>query len=365
MLRRRRVSISTIIPSNNKFFHPPPAPYVSLKSYPDDKKMKKKMKPLHTPRFREGDDGIMASVKAVNLATNRFNSMLGYYPISDFNSLFYSLPDIHQHRTILKLAKKFESQPPDSHYVVPDIDTCLILFTCHARSGNFSSAFFLFREIIETDHRPSTSILNDLFRSLCIRGHIYNYITLKSGFQLNDITYYLLVNGLCRIGEAQRAIHLFRQVKININCNTIALTDFYNSIILTLCKDRLVNQAYDFYSEMIVKNIPRCCLTYHYLINGYCIIGEFKQAIALLRELDASPNKIFPSAIVVPTLVTEGEVKDAKTVVAVMVKCGVKPNVASYHSVIDQLYRGDGKVNKIAQMLPTLLLDRPSLQWRS
>ena len=36
-------------------------------------------------------------------------------------------------------------------------------------------------------------------------------------------------------------------------------------------------------------------------------------------------------------------------------------NVASYHSVIDQLYRGDGKVNKIAQMLPTLLLDRPSL----
>jgi len=143
---------------------------------------------------------------------------------------------------------------------------------------------------------------------------------------LNDITYYLLVNGLCRIGEAQKAIHLFRQVEININCNsnTIDLTDFYNSIILTLCKDRLVNQAYDFYSEMIAKNIPRSCLTYHYLIHGYCIVGQFKQAIALFKELDASPNKMFPSAIVVPTLVTEGEVKDAKTVVAVMVKCSVK-----------------------------------------
>jgi len=80
-------------------------------------------------------------MKAVNLAINRFISMLGRCPISDFNSLFSSLLDIHQHRTVLELAKKFESQPPDSHYVVPDIDTWLILFTCHARLGNFSSAF--------------------------------------------------------------------------------------------------------------------------------------------------------------------------------------------------------------------------------
>lgn len=166
MQRRRCVSVSTIIPSDNKFFHPPPPrPYVSLKSYSDDKKKKKKMKPLHTPRFCEGDDSIMASVKAVNLATNRFNSMLGYCPISDFNSLFSSLLDIHQHRTILKLAKKFESQPPDSHYVVPDIDTCLILLTCHARSGNFSSAFSLFHEIIEIPLLPFWMIFSDLFVS--------------------------------------------------------------------------------------------------------------------------------------------------------------------------------------------------------
>lgn len=173
MLRRRCVSVSSssssIIISRNKFFGPPPRPYVSLKSYSDDKK-KKKMKPLYTPRFCEGDDGIMASARAVNLATHRFNSMLGYCPISDFNSLFSSLLDIHQHSTILKLAKKIESQTPYSHYVVPDIDTWLILFTCHARSGNFSSAFSLFREIIETGHRPSTSIpfwmiFSDLFVS--------------------------------------------------------------------------------------------------------------------------------------------------------------------------------------------------------
>jgi len=112
---------------------------------------------------------------------------------------------------------------------------------------------------------------------------------------------------------------------------------------------------------MIVKNIPCSYVTYDHLIYGYCLVGQFEQAIALFRELDASSNKIFPSAVFVPTLVTEGEVKDARTVVAVMVKCGVKPNVASYHSVIDQLYKGDGKVNKIAQMLPTLVLDIASL----
>ncbi|PNX56703.1 pentatricopeptide repeat-containing protein, partial [Trifolium pratense] len=43
----------------------------------------------------------------------------------------------------------------------------------------------------------------------------------------------------------------------------------------------------------------------------------------------------------------EGEVKDAKSVVAVMIKGGIRPTLASYLSVKDELYKS-GRVNKIA-----------------
>jgi len=35
------------------------------------------------------------------------------------------------------------------------------------------------------------------------------------------------------------------------------------------------------------------------------------------------------------------------------VEGGVKPIVAGYHSVIDQLYKGRGQVDKIAKMIET------------
>lgn len=43
-----------------------------------------------------------------------------------------------------------------------------------------------------------------------------------------------------------------------------------------------------------------------------------------------------------------------------MVKHGVKPNVASYHSIIDELYKGQ-RVSKIAKIVETLLLNKLSI----
>jgi pentatricopeptide repeat domain-containing protein 1 len=101
----------------------------------------------------------------------------------------------------------------------------------------------------------------------------------------------------------------------------------YNSIIFRLCKDRLVNQACDLYSDMIhVNNIEPNYTTYQNLTYGYCILGQFKQAMELFRY-----------RISHHTLVTEQEVKSAKCAAALMIKGGVKPNAASYHSVIGRL----------------------------
>jgi pentatricopeptide repeat protein len=91
---------------------------------------------------------------------------------------------------------------------------------------------------------------------------------LKGGFQFNHRTYQILINGLCYSGETQRAIQLLRQVlllKIDTRQEMYAIVLLYNEIILRLGNDRLVNQAYDLYSEMIVNNIKPDFDTHHHI----------------------------------------------------------------------------------------------------
>lgn len=188
MLRRRCVggvsavsSIITISKNTNKLF--PRRPY-TCDPFID-------MPPLPRPPCYY--KCVKETIAYINSATRDFDDMLsrGYSTISDYNALFSSLLNIHQHSTVLRLAKQFESQDPNLHPVTPDINTWLILISCHAKNGHISSAFSLFRKIINAGHRPSSSDMYDLFCCLLAPGHIYkamllhNYIFLKGGFRLS------------------------------------------------------------------------------------------------------------------------------------------------------------------------------------
>ncbi|AES58963.2 PPR repeat protein [Medicago truncatula] len=120
--------------------------------------------------------------------------------------------------------------------------------------------------ILLSQHIDSISRYNTVLSSLLDTRHydaykamlFYNYIKLKGGFQFNSDTYQILVNGLCYSGETQRAIQLLGQVlllKIHTRQEMYDIVLLYNEIILRLGKDRLVIQAYDLYSKMIVNNI--------------------------------------------------------------------------------------------------------------
>jgi len=273
----------------------------------------------------------------------------GLGSISNYNTLFSYLRDMGAYTAVISYAQQLESRS-DQIQVFPDIDTWKILIACHSRKCNMASAF----SFIKSDHHPSTSTLNDLFHGLFLQGEMhkvfpfYNDVLLK-GFKLDETSYDFLISGLCKIGETEKAIELLRQVQIDGGYIDFYVRSFYNTTIFRLCEDRLVNQAYDLYSEMIVKKITPCAITYHNLIYAYCIVGQFKQAIALFKKLEAL--KYMDPSVYVPT---EGEVKAAKSTTALMIKGGVKPIVAGYHSVIDELYKGEGQIGKIAQMVETL-----------
>jgi len=72
-------------------------------------------------------------------------------------------------------------------------------------------------------------------------------------------------------------------------------------------------------------------------------------------------SKYIPPSISALSLVTEQEVKDAKTVAAVMVKAGIRPNFAAYNSVTNELYKR-GKVEQIGKRVEMLLFNQSALE---
>ena len=75
---------------------------------------------------------------------------------------------------------------------------------------------------------------------------------------------------MCKIGETDMAIRLLRKIeKTYFEPNVV----FYNIIIDSLCKDRLVIEALNLLPEIRSKGIQPNVVTYMCLIQGLCNFG--------------------------------------------------------------------------------------------
>jgi len=66
------------------------------------------------------------------------------------------------------------------------------------------------------------------------------------------VSYGTLINGLCKIGETESSIRLLRIIEGGLSNSNVVM---YNTIIDSLFKGKLANEAYVLYSEMVAKGI--------------------------------------------------------------------------------------------------------------
>ncbi|XP_024630781.1 pentatricopeptide repeat-containing protein At1g12620 [Medicago truncatula] len=289
-------------------------------------------------------------------------------PISNYNFVLESLVKVGSYPTVFSLFNKLDESTQDIH-------TWAILIKCHSVDGNMSSAISLFHKIIDTGHHPTAGTLYSLLYGFCDRHqihkamHFYNYIILKKGFQLDHKCYLVLIKGLCKIGETHTAIQLLRRALQTDEEGDFTLlrpdSCTYSHLVYGYCILGQFKQAIDFFIELEALRTgspthPPTLVTAERDVKS--AIGQFKEALDLLIiELEASRTAASPTP---PTLVTERDVKSARSVAAVMIKGGVKPNVACYRSVYDGLYKGQGGsksnlMNKIEKKVKKLLLSVP------
>lgn len=105
-------------------------------------------------------------------------------------------------------------------------------------------------------YQPNTVFLNTLLLGLCINDevmkafHFHNDLIMK-GFKMNQVSYGVLINGLCKVGEYGAYVRILRQIESQLVTPNAVM---YNTSIDGLC-EMVVCDALDLYSEMVAKRI--------------------------------------------------------------------------------------------------------------
>uniref|UniRef100_A0A0A0M2Y3 Pentatricopeptide repeat-containing protein n=1 Tax=Cucumis sativus TaxID=3659 RepID=A0A0A0M2Y3_CUCSA len=213
----------------------------------------------------------------------------------------------------------FSSTPlPNS---VSDIDSHLVSLCQSLTPRNANHAFSLFHSAIASNSLPSGFTCNALmaaltrtrnypmalsvygkmtyanvflgFRSLCclIECFVYtrevNYafgvlgLIIKQGYVVSTFVFNVMLTGLCRIGDVERAIESFHEMK---RFSVLPDVITYNVLMNGLCKNEKFEEALRFLDEMEVICQPNM-VTYTTMVDGLCKGGRLQIAEGLLERM--------------------------------------------------------------------------------
>ncbi|GKV05355.1 hypothetical protein SLEP1_g17379 [Rubroshorea leprosula] len=203
------------------------------------------------------------------------------------------------------------------------------LLTAINRMKNYAVAVSLCQKMELEGIRHSVFTFNILVNCFCRLHHVdFGFFILgkmlKLGVKRSVVTFSTLINGLCvkgkfveSIGRTDDAIRLLRKMEesaVGVDIVT------YNTVVDSLCKDSLIRDAQNLFSEMVGKGIHPDVITYSSLVQGMRNLGMWEEVKNLLNEMVAmkiKPNVVAYN-ILVDALSKEGRVLEAEDVIKAM-----------------------------------------------
>ena len=237
----------------------------------------------------------------------RQQSKLGFNKIDHPLSLFHSmksirpLPSIVDFCMLFTAMSKMKPNPPFSSIITlfkqlhfsglrPNGHSLSIMANCYCRLGRVDLGFAVLSYMIKLGYRPSIVTFNTLINGFIHIHRLGNAIQLldkivKLGYEPDLVVYGIMFRGLCRTGDNLGALKLLRDMESHAHCTPNIV--IYSTIIDSLSKDGLINEAVNLFSEMQVKGIRPNVVTYTSLIRGMCTLGRWKEAEDMLSEMMA------------------------------------------------------------------------------
>ncbi|XP_074286107.1 uncharacterized protein LOC141611471 isoform X1 [Silene latifolia] len=259
---------------------------------------------------------------------HQLNSLCPRPSIIVFTKLFTAMSKIQPNppfSTVITLSNHLELSGlrPDSHSIG-------ILAKCYCSLGRLDFAFSLLGRNLKLGYPPNIVFVTTLFNGLVDSHKVDQAVnlldkTVKLGIQPSLVNYSSMFKGLCRSDDSAGTLRLLQHMESTAPFKPNVV--IYNTIIHTLCKNKLLPQALSLFKEMTTKNISPNVITYTNLIRGLFSLGHWNHAKVLWTEMLA--NNIAPNVhtynILVDMYCKEGNVHEARAIFGLMSKRGVHP----------------------------------------
>ncbi|CAL5329695.1 unnamed protein product [Camellia sinensis] len=191
-------------------------------------------------------------------------------------------------------------------------------------------------------HLPDSSILEFLVSSFANWGKFDFAKQLLSHAQsdnveLRSFVYNNLLSLLVKQNRVQEAVCLFREHILRLQFYR-ADTCTFNIVIRGLCRVGEVEKAIGFFNDMGSFGCLPDVITYNTLINGFCRVGEVDRGLELLREIQ-SGNTFSPDVVTFTSVISgyckSGNMELASNIFDEMVSSGIKPSLVTFNVLID------------------------------
>ncbi|KAL4375033.1 hypothetical protein HN51_008901 [Arachis hypogaea] len=280
----------------------------------------------------------------------RMLSMRRTPPIIQFNKILGSLSKTKQFHAAVSLFQQLQGRG-----IAPDLFTLSIVINCCCGMGRMTLAFSVLAKIFRMDYQPNTVTSTTILKGLYLCGSVEKVVhfhdrVLAHGFQLNQVTYGTLINGLC-------AKYVFNTMAKN---RVFPDVRSYNIMINGFCKSKMIDDALNLFEEMRRKNLVTDTVTYSTLIDGLgnqresfvpwsflktCKIesGRLKNAKEIFQDLSikgCSPN-VRTYNIMIHGLCKEGLFEEALALLSELEDNGCLPDAVTFETLIRALFEKD------------------------
>ncbi|KAJ0988790.1 hypothetical protein J5N97_007146 [Dioscorea zingiberensis] len=141
--------------------------------------------------------------------------------------------------------------------------------------------------MIEKERFPSTTLLNNLSRSLCKNEKVDEMSDIVRGLSAKGYfnaveRYNMMVSFLCKVGRVREAYDVLKEMKTKHFGPDVCS---YNLLMEACCREDLLRPAKKLWDEMFTNGCSPNALTYSILISKFCETGNVKEAQHLYHHM--------------------------------------------------------------------------------
>ncbi|KAL8211463.1 hypothetical protein R6Q57_005900 [Mikania cordata] len=173
-----------------------------------------------------------------------------------------------------------------------------------------------------------------------------NIIVRSQSYSPDVYGFNIVISGLCRAGEVDKAFRLFNQMR-NFGCLPDSVT--YNTLLNGFCRAGNITKAHELLNEVcMVDECSPDVVTFTSVISGYCKLGKMEQALVLFDDMingGIRPNTVTFNAMI-NGFGKIGNIGSVLNMYERMLSFGCTPDVITFTSIIDghcrmgELYKG-------------------------